>query len=132
MIPVRISLMTAVNLYRNRALLLKSYIMEDLKLTGISLGYDNNLIYECSDPQVMDEFKAYLDSSEVKRVDKVLLWFESAGKNIFLVAEPRLFQDCNDEWIVTSEDIPGFSFRHKEGNNLFEEITEQVSSFILT
>lgn len=106
--------------------------MEDLKLTGISLGYDNNLIYECSDPALMEEFKAYLDSSEVKRVDKVLLWFESAGKNIFLVAEPKFLQDCNNEWIVTSEDIPGFSFRHRDGNNLFDEIKEPVNSSILT
>ena len=106
--------------------------MEDLKLTGISLGYDNNLIYECSDRVMMEEFKAYLDSSEVKRVDKVLLWFESGGRSIFLVAEPKFFQDCNDEWIVTSEDIPGFSFMHRDGNNLFDEIKEQVSSYIIT
>lgn len=106
--------------------------MEELKLTGISIGYDNNLIYECANPEVMEEFKAYLDSSETKRVDRLLLWFEASGRNIFLVAEPRFFQDCNDEWLVSSEDIPGFSFKHADGRNLFDEVYENVSSALST
>lgn len=104
--------------------------MAELRLTGISIGYDNNLLYECSDPVVMDEFKAFLEPEEVKRVNKLLLWFETRGQHIFITAEPRIVQDCNDEWIVTSEDIPGFSFNHSAGLSLYDEIESGVCSVL--
>ncbi|HLP72037.1 MAG TPA: hypothetical protein VK155_03980 [Bacteroidales bacterium] len=101
--------------------------MEKLRLTGISIGYDNNLIYECSRPEVMEEFKAYLDPTEVKRVDDLFLWFQVGAKQIFLVAEPRFFSGCNDEWTVRSEEIPPFNFKHAEDRNLYEEIEERIA-----
>lgn len=104
--------------------------MAELRLTGISIGYDNNLIYECSNPDVMDEFKVFLEPGEVNRVDKLLLWFESDGRHIFLTAEPKIFQECNDEWIVRSEDIPGFSFRHSGDKSLYDEIESGVYSVL--
>lgn len=104
--------------------------MAELKLTGISIGYDNNLIYECSDFGIIEDFKAFLEPGEVKRVDKLLLWFDSDGQHIFLTAEPKFVQDCNDEWIVTSEDIPGFSFRHSAEKSLYDEIEYVVISVL--
>lgn len=104
--------------------------MEEIKLTGISIGYDNNLIYECSNPEVMEEFKAYLEPSEVKRVDKLFLWLQAGSKQIFLVAEPRFLSDCNDEWTVSSEEIPSYNFRHDATKNLFNEIEERVESIL--
>lgn len=106
--------------------------MEELLLTGISIGYDNNLIYECSKPEVIEEFKAYLDSTEVKKVDKLFLWFQHGQQQIFLIAEPRFFNDCNDEWTVNSEEIPVFNFMHKDGRNLYDEIEEKVKEKLET
>lgn len=104
--------------------------MEKLRLTGISIGYDNNLIYECSNPVVMEEFKSFLEPGESRRVDKLLLWFETGEMHIFLIAEPKVFQDCNDEWLVNSEDIPGFSFKHSDDKNLYDEIEARIYSVL--
>lgn len=97
----------------------------EIRLTGIAIGYDNNLIYECSDPEIMEDFKYYLDSTEVKRVDVVNLWFEIEDKAYFLRVEPKAVQYCNDEWVVTSDEFPVFMFTHADGRNLYDEIEEQ-------
>lgn len=104
----------------------------DVTLTGIAIGYDNNLIYECSNPETMEDFKSYLDSTELKLVDKVNLWYEFYNRIYFLRVEPEKFQACNDEWVVSSDEIEGFNFKHSDGRNLLDEIEEQFRKSILT
>jgi hypothetical protein len=106
--------------------------MDDIRITGISIGYYNNLIYECSGPEAIEEFRSYLDSSEVKRLDKVLLWFASGDSNLFLVAEPST--QGNIEWLVRSENFPEFTFMHQDGKNLLDEIQVHIrrSGYIRT
>lgn len=104
----------------------------DVILSGIAIGYDNNLIYECSNPVVMEDFKSYLDSTELNLVDKVNLWYEIDNKIYFLTVEPEKFQICNDEWVVNSDEIEGFKFKHTDGENLLDEIEDQFKIHALS
>jgi hypothetical protein len=103
-----------------------SIMEEEMKLTGIAIGYDNNLIYECSNPVIIEEFKAYLDSSELKKVDVVNFWLEINDKIYFLRVKPAKRQNFNNEWTVNSDEIPDFSIVHIEGKNLLNEILEKI------
>lgn len=95
----------------------------EIILTGIVIGYDNNLIYECSKPDVIEEFKAYLEPSEVNKVDVVNLWLEVEKKVYFLKVKP----EKGDSWIVTVNDVMAFKFDHMEGKNLYDEIRVQFT-----
>ena len=99
---------------------------EEIKLTGIAIGYDRNLIYKCSDEEVIEELKAYLDSTEVKRVDVVNLWFEAFGKVYFLKVRPEDNKNPYATWIVNVNENSLFTFRHSDGKNLLDEIEEQL------
>lgn len=99
---------------------------EEIKLTGIAIGYDRNLIYKCSDEEVIEELKAYLDSTEVKRVDVVNLWFEAFGKVYFLKVRPEDNENPYATWIVNVNENSLFTFRHSDGKNLLDEIEEQL------
>lgn len=99
---------------------------EEIKLTGIAIGYDHNLIYKCSNDEVIEEFKAYLDSTEVKRINVVNLWFEADGKVYFLKVKPEDSSRPYDSWIVNVNDDSMFTFRHNNGKNLLDEIEEQL------
>jgi hypothetical protein len=106
---------------------IKNHIMEEeIRLTGIAIGYDHNLIYKCSNDDVIEEFKAYLDSTEVKRIDSINLWFEADGKVYFLKVKPEDTAKPYDSWIVTVNDNSIFTFRHRDGKNLLDEIEEQL------
>lgn len=97
----------------------------DIVLTGIVIGYDNNLIYECSNPDVIEEFKAYLESSEVSKIDVVNLWIKADDRIFFLKIKPEHSDYANNSWIVTINDVIAFKFNHMEGKNLYDEIKVQ-------
>lgn len=95
-------------------------------LTGISVAYDKHLLYECSNTDVIRDFRSYLDSRELQRVDRVYLWFSLGRKRMFIVAEPRIPAHYEDDWVVKSDEFPEFMITHSEGRNLLDEIEEQV------
>jgi hypothetical protein len=97
----------------------------EIVLTGIVIGYDNNLIYECSKPDVIEEFKAYLEPSEVSKVDVVNLWLEVDKRVYFLKVKPEKGEKSVNSWVVTINDVMAFKFNHMEGKNLYDEIRVQ-------
>lgn len=97
----------------------------EIVLTGIVIGYDNNLIYECSRPDIIEEFKTYLESSEVKKVDVVNLWLEVDNSVYFLKVKPERKDQSENAWIVTVNDMLAFKFSHMDGKNLYDEIKVQ-------
>jgi len=95
-----------------------------MKLTGISIGYDNNLIYKCNNPDALKDFKSYLDSSELKRINLIYLWYElEDATKLFLTVLPG---DSESIWKVDIKVSQSFSLKHTDYNNLLDEIEEYL------
>lgn len=97
-----------------------------ISLTGITIVYEGNLIYWCSNPEIIEQFKAYLDSTELKSVDNAYLWLVSENKDYYLKIEPERSGKFANAWFVTVNNETSFIFTHEEGRNLLDEIEEKL------
>ncbi len=102
---------------------------EEIRLKDIAIGFDQNLTHKCSNEDVIEEFRAYFDSNEVRRFDVINLWFESEGKVYFLKIKPLDSRNLCDKWIVHVSESSTFSFIHNCEKNLLDEIEEQLKVY---
>jgi hypothetical protein len=97
-----------------------------MKLTGISIGYENNLIYKCNNTDDLNNFKSYLDSSELKRINLIHIWYElENNKKLFLTVLPG---DSDNIWKVDIKESQSFSLEHSDDHNLLDEIEEYLKN----
>lgn len=97
-----------------------------ISITGISIVYEGNLIYWCTNQEIIAQFRAYLDSSELKYVDMAYIWFEADYKPFYLKVEPERSDKLKDSWFVTVNNITSFIFSHSDGQNLLDEVQFQL------
>jgi hypothetical protein len=93
-----------------------------IRLTGISIVYEGNLIYWCTNQEIIEQFRAYLDSSELRYVGMVYVWFEADNKPYYMKVEPERSDKLKDSWFVTVNNNVSFIFTHAEGENLLDEL----------
>lgn len=88
------------------------------------IGLKNNLIYKCNNSEDLKDFKSYLESSELKWINIVHLWYELDDSTIiFLTVLPA---EKGKIWKIDDRKLLSFSFTHVNDNNLEDEIEEEL------